>query len=57
MRHMINGQSCNLRQLTERELSQLITNHEMRIALINDELSSLKGEQIRRQPIVTPTLF
>jgi len=57
MRHMINGQSCNLRQLTERELSQLITNHEMRIALINDELSSLKGEQIRRQPIVTQTLF
>lgn len=57
MRHIINGQSVNLRQMTDRELTQAISNHEKRMALIDDELSSLKGELIRRQPIVVPALF
>ena len=48
MLHIVNGCSVNLRQLTDRELRQLIVNHQMRIALINDELDSLVGEQVRR---------
>jgi len=51
MRHIINGQSVDLRQLTDHELAQLRKNHELRLALINDELDSLVGEQVRRQPV------
>jgi len=57
MRHIVNGCSINLRLLSDRELAQLRRNHELRLALINDELDSLVGEQVRRQPVFDPTLL
>jgi len=50
MRHIINGCSINLRQLTDRELDSLIVNNQKRADLLADESESLIGERIRRQP-------
>jgi len=49
-RNIINGCSVNVRQLTDRELKQLITNNQMRMAVLDDEIEILRGEQIRRLP-------
>jgi len=49
-RHIINGCSVNIRQLTDRELASIVKNNQMRLAVINDELETLIGEQIRRLP-------
>lgn len=54
--HIINGCSIDLRLLADRELDQAITNHEMRLALVNDELESMIGERTRRRPIKVPSL-
>lgn len=50
-RHIINVCSVDLRQLSDRELAQLRKNHELRLSLVNDELDSIVGEQVRRQPV------
>jgi len=55
--HIIDGCSVNLRLLSDRELAQLRKNHELRLALVNDELDSLVGEQVRRQPVFDPSLL
>jgi len=49
-RNIINGCSVNVRQLTDRELKQLIKNNQMRMAVLDDEIEILRGEQIRRLP-------
>ena len=63
-RHIINGCSINLRQLTDRELDLLISSNGHRAVVQRDELESLLGEKYRRYPPETllsihnqPTLF
>ena len=48
MKHIINGCGVNLRTLTEAELSTLIEGTEARAERVQEELDSLRGEQVRR---------
>ena len=64
MRHIINGCSINLHQLTDRELDLQISANGHRAVVQRDELDFLLAEKYRRYPPEhllsihdTPTLF
>jgi hypothetical protein len=54
MRHLINGCRVNLRDLNPAEIADLIVSTEARLERVNEELDSLKGEQLRRNSNVIP---
>ena len=54
MRHIINGCRVNLRDLNPAELADLVVSTEARLERVNEELDSLKGEQLRRGSNVIP---
>ncbi len=54
MKHIINGCGVNLRTLSDGELDTLIGGTNDRIERANEELDSLRGEQIRRCHNVIP---
>lgn len=54
MKHIINGCGVNLRTLSDGELAALVGSTQARIERANEELDSLRGEQIRRCDNVVP---
>jgi|GEM_PF-6271708 len=54
MRHIINGCSINLHQLSDRELGKLINDINHRAVVLKDEQELLKDELVRRTPVPAP---
>lgn len=57
MKHIINGCPINLRTLSEEELATIVTGTLQRIERVQEELESLRGEQIRRSDNVHQLQF
>jgi len=54
MRHRINGCPINLRGLSDAELSALDRSTAERLEQVQEELDSVRGEQVRRSNNVIP---
>lgn len=54
MRHIINGCPIHLRGLSAQELDNLVASTQARLAQVQEELDSVVGEKIRRDPAVVP---
>lgn len=54
MKHRINGCLINLRGLTDAELSALDRSTAERLERVQEELDSVRGEQVRRSNNVIP---
>lgn len=57
VKHIINGCPVNLRTLTEEELANITATTLQRIERAQEELESLRGEQIRRSDNVHQLRF
>lgn len=54
MKHRINGCPIDLRRLTDAELSALDRSTAERLERVQEELDSVRGEQVRRSTNVIP---
>ena len=54
IRHIVNGCSVNLHQLTARQLDELTSSNRLRAAVLEYELKLLEAESIRRTPLQVP---